>query len=513
MNMVLRGLQAADARSLFFAAMGVLLLAMTPHGILSGNEEQYLAEAFRTVRPDAWPAASNLLGGFPHAFVFNRAMGTLVDAFGFPTAQALGRGAAIVLYSLGLMRMFRHLGLTVLDLLVVLVAFLLAGESLIGNEWMFRGIEPKVPAYGLVLLALCALLRGRPAACYAMLVPATYLHAFVGGFWAVIFTMVLLARPQTRRATLVSGAVAALAVLPFALFLLRHDYAQFDAGAPDAGPPAGWILTYVAYPWHTTPFVDLRSVVRWLPGIVSTVLVAVFAGMALRRLHDDPMRRVAALALLAAVWVCGALALTWLFDDGRLGPFVLFRPSGMGLLLALVLLMLVLRTLPAAQLLWLRIGMLVALVPAALPVLQQEYLYPAAREVMRHSDQRPLLAWIAEHSTPEDVFLVEPAIEEHFFDFERNTRRASLFVHRFTPGSAADIRAWYERYQYAQTVFGKGCASARAPARVDYLVTSSDTAQRIALSCGKVVFDANGFSLIALGPAGPTGDACDDCPT
>ena len=49
MNMVLRGLQAADARSLFFAAMGVLLLAMTPHGILSGNEEQYLAEAFRTV--------------------------------------------------------------------------------------------------------------------------------------------------------------------------------------------------------------------------------------------------------------------------------------------------------------------------------------------------------------------------------------------------------------------------------------------------------------------------------
>ena len=186
MNMVLRGLQAADARSLFFAALGVLLLTMTPHGILSGNEEQYLAEAFRTVRPDAWPAASNLLGGFPHAFVFNRAMGTLVDAFGFPTAQALGRGAAIVLYSLGLMRMFRHLGLTVLDLLVVLVAFLLVGESLIGNEWMFRGIEPKVPAYGLVLLALCALLRGRPAACYAMLVPATYLHAFVGGFWAVL---------------------------------------------------------------------------------------------------------------------------------------------------------------------------------------------------------------------------------------------------------------------------------------------------------------------------------------
>ena len=90
MNAVLRGLQATDARSLFFVALGVLLLAMTPHGILSGNEEQYLAEAFRTVRPEAWPAASNLLGGFPHAFVFNHAMGTLVDVLGFPVAQAVG---------------------------------------------------------------------------------------------------------------------------------------------------------------------------------------------------------------------------------------------------------------------------------------------------------------------------------------------------------------------------------------------------------------------------------------
>ena len=513
MNAVLRGLQAADAHSLFFAALGVLLLAMTPHGILSGNEEQYLAEAFRTVRPEAWPAASNLLGGFPHAFVFNHTMGTLVDALGFPVAQAVGRGAAILLYAFALARLFRLLGLTVLDLMVVLVAFLLVGESLVGNEWMFRGIEPKVPAYGLVLLALCALLRGRPAACYAMLVPATYLHAFVGGFWAVLFTLVLLARPQTRRATLVAGAVAALAVLPFALFLLGHDYAQFEAAGADAGPAPGWILSYVAYPWHTTPFVDLRSLVRWLPGIVSTVLVGAFAALAWRRLRDEPGRRLAALALLAAVWVCAALALTWVFEDGRLGPFVLFRPSGLGLLLALVAVMLVLRALPPVKALWLRVGMLVALVPAVMPVLQQEYLYPAAREVLRHADQRPLLAWVAERSAPEDVFLVEQAIEEHFFDFERNTRRASLFVHRFTPGSAADIRAWYQRHQYAAAVFGKGCAGARPPARLDYLLTSTDTAQRIALSCGKVVFEANGFSLIALGPAGPTGEACADCPT
>ena len=87
----------------------------------------------------------------------------------------------------------------------MLFAFIVAGEGLVGNEWMFRGIEPKVLAYGLVLLALTELLMERPGRCYAWLVPATYLHAFVGGFWAVIFTVALLARRETRVRAVLAG--------------------------------------------------------------------------------------------------------------------------------------------------------------------------------------------------------------------------------------------------------------------------------------------------------------------
>jgi len=502
MNAVLRGLQATDARSLFFVALGVLLLAMTPHGILSGNEEQYLAEAFRTVRPDAWPAASNLLGGFPHAFVFNHAMGTLVDVLGFPVAQAVGRGAAILLYAFGLVRLFRLFQLNTMMAAVVLCAYLVLGESLIGNEWLFRGVEPKVFAYGLVLLALVEAVRARPPACFALLVAATYVHAFVGGFWAVILAIMLLTDPRIRARVVVAGAAATVAVMPYVVFLSRTGYAQFVPGeAAPSGPSVGWILSYVAYPWHVMPFLDTRSLVQWAPGILGTVLAAVVSAMFWRRAADDRLRRLALVALLASAWVLLVLVLTAWLDDGRLGPYVLFRPSGLGLLLVLLLCVASMRALRIRRALWLSVGLLAGLVPAVVPVLQQTYLYPAARDVLRARQQVALVEWIAGRTAPDSVFLVEPALEEQFFELERRTQRASLFVHRFTPGRAADIREWYRRYQYREYVFDKGCAGAASPARADYLIVTTQTAQRIAMSCGRVVFESSGYSVLALGPA------------
>ena len=500
MTAVLRLLCSQDRRVLLAVCASVLLVTMGPHGVLSGNEEQYLAEAFRTVRPQAWPAASNLLGGFPHAMVFNTLMGHAVDALGFSGAQALGRSLAIVLYCVALARLFVVLGLSAADLLFVLVAFIVAGEGLVGNEWMFRGIEPKVPAYGLVLLALTELLRERPWRVYAWLVPATYLHAFVGGFWAVIFTVALLARPETRLRALMAGALAAVAVLPFLYFLLGRDYAQFGAAVPAQGPATGWILTYVAFPWHTTPFVDARSLVRWTPGILATILIGAAAWAVRARSTDRMTRTLAALSALACAWVLTALALTWYFDDGRLGSFVLFRPSGMSLLIALIVAMLWLRTLEPTAAHWMRLGMLVAVLPAAVPVLLQIYVYPPGRDLLRSVGQSELLEWVRRDTSPDRVFVIDPALEESFFDFERRSGRASFFVHRFTPGGQADLQSWYRRHLYREALFSKGCAAAgRPPAPVDYAIVEAAGARSLLLACGTTVYEHDGVSVIQLG--------------
>lgn len=500
MTRILRLLSSRDHRLLLAVCAAVLLVTMGPHGVLSGNEEQYLAEAFRTVRPQAWPAASNLLGGFPHAVVFNTLMGHAVDLLGFSGAQALGRTLAIVLYCVALARLFGLLGLSAGDLLFVLLAFIVAGEGLVGNEWMFRGIEPKVLAYGLVLLALTELLLERPGRCYAWLVPATYLHAFVGGFWAVIFTMALLARTETRLPALIAGALAAVAVLPLLYFLLGHDYAQFSAAAPAGGPATGWILTYVAFPWHTTPFIDARSLVRWTPGILGTALIGAAAFAVRLRSTDRMTRTLAALAAIASAWVLAALMLTWYFDDGRLGSFVLFRPSGMGLLIALVVAILWVRQREPAAAQWMRLGMLVVVLPAAVPVLLQMYVYPPGRDLLRSAGQRELLDWVRRDIPADRVFVIDPGLEESFFDFERRTGRASLFVHRFTPGGRADVQAWYQRHLYREALFTKGCAGAgRPPAPVDYAIVESAGPGTPALACGKTVYEHQGVSVVQIG--------------
>jgi len=500
MQLVVSLLASRDRRVLAAVCAGVLLITMGPHGVLTGNEEQYLAEAFRTVRPDAWPAASNLLGGFPHAMVFNTLMGHAVDLLGFSGAQALGRMLAIVLYCVALVRLFSRLGLAAGDLLFVLFAFIVAGEGLVGNEWMFRGIEPKVLAYGLVLLALTELLMERPGRCYAWLVPATYLHAFVGGFWAVIFTVALLARRETRVRAVLAGALASVAILPLLYFLLGNDYAQFSAASRVEGPSTGWILTYVAFPWHTTPFLDGRTLVRWTPGILGTAMIGAIAFAVRLRSSDRVTRTLGALAAIASVWVLLALLLTWYFDDGRLGPFVLFRPSGMGLLIALIMAMLCLRQLEPGAAHWMRLGMLAVVLPAAVPVLLQLYVYPPGRDLLRSDGQRELLEWVRRDIPADRVFVVDPVLEESFYDFERRTGRASLFVHRFTPGGQADIQAWYRRHLYREALFSKGCAMAgRPPAPVDYAIVESADGRSPVLACGRTVYQHHGVRVVEIG--------------
>lgn len=494
---LLRMLQATQTRALLLAAVGALLLAILPSGWLSGNEEQYLAEAYRSVAPQDWPQQSNLLGGFPHAFVFNELLGHLIVAVDFPAAQFIGRMLAIALYAVGLARLFAFLQLQVLDLLIVVTAFVVAGEGLVGDEWMFRGIEPKVLAYGFVLLALTEFLKGRSALCFGLLLIAVHLHALVGGLWAAIFfaAFMVLGAPR-RRIVVLHAAVAAVLLVPYGIFLMRQGYAQFDTFVESAGPPVGWILTYVAYPWHTTPFIDIKSFLKWTPGLVATLAIGIAAAFAIGRMRDRSAQRLACLVALSAGWVMMALLLTYVFDDGRFGPYLLFRPSSMNLLLALLLLVCALRQLPAAADPWLRLGMLAVLLLVFSQTVLHLRVSPVGRELLQQAEQRELIDWVSSKTRPDSVFLIETGIEHRFFDFERSTRRASFFFHRFTPGSSADIREWYRRYLLRERVVATGCASAKTELRIDYLIASAETADRLAGTCGSTTHESGGFRVV-----------------
>ena len=118
---------------------------------------------------------------------------TFYVLFGWPTKYLtleqtawLGRLAGWLLLAIGLQRLswalFRRAFLSV-AIAVLWIAGIEYGN--LAGEWVVGGIEAKVPAYGLVLLALACLVQRRWAWVWVLLGTAAAFHVLSGG-WAVV---------------------------------------------------------------------------------------------------------------------------------------------------------------------------------------------------------------------------------------------------------------------------------------------------------------------------------------
>src|SRR5258708_24015582 len=94
------------------------------------------------------------------------------------SGRALGALAYAFLRSASL----RRFGLSLLDAVLVVVAYALAGQTLMGGEWLFNGFEAKVISYCLVLAGLYMAATGPSfLAPILLFAQATYFHFLVGG--------------------------------------------------------------------------------------------------------------------------------------------------------------------------------------------------------------------------------------------------------------------------------------------------------------------------------------------
>ena len=113
--------------------------------------------------------------------------------FGWPTkyltlAQTawLGRLVGWSLLAIGLQRLARVLFRRAFVSLAIAVLWIAGVEyGNLAGEWVVGGIEAKVPAYGLVLLALANLVQRRWAWVWVLLGTAAAFHVLSGG-WAVV---------------------------------------------------------------------------------------------------------------------------------------------------------------------------------------------------------------------------------------------------------------------------------------------------------------------------------------
>jgi hypothetical protein len=481
------------------ALLLLLLCLMPPDGALSDNEEDYFALAAHAVSLSPASPYSAIFDASRHRAISEALLGGLITAVGYEHAQMIARTLAAIAFAFLLSGILRRFGLSLLDAVLVVVAYALAGQTLMGGEWLFNGFEAKVISYCLVLAGLYMAATGpsflAPTLLFAQ---ATYFHFLVGGFWfcaAMVGRLVEDRREFPRvlgSAVLFLTAVAPLlAVIAWSRLVDGRAFVQpADLPSPDV------IYSMIRIPWHAAPFLGLDSfLAQWLPGCVATAIMLAACVMIARKPQAARWR-------VTTVWLAGllayllvALAASYLDrESGVLGKFYLFRPAALILLLWLAFVMAYLaaaglRGWTAARL-------------AALALMAPVFLIGAVDRVQgdRHraglaDEKRAVAAVLAERATPGSVVLIDPQIDGAYLDFERRTGHPSLVAFKFMPTNDPQIVEWYRRMEFRRTLFERGCTG-NAAYPVDFLLTTPEHARALAESCGPVVYATDDVALL-----------------
>ena len=505
-----RALDIVGGRSSWWPALAlatwILLLRMAPIE-WNQNEINYMDLALKSVAPERFPTLSAIFDESAARFVSFGLLGLMAEAFGLDGALVVGRLANTLAYAAALATLARAWRLSLVEITLGLVVFLLVSQNYFAGEWLFDGVEPKTLAYPAAIFAIAWASRGADGRALSAAALATYFHFLVGGFWAAATLLLLAIRgaPLGRVARL--GAIYAGAVTPL-LLILVHE--RLFAPAPDlSGLDLSLNEIYGVFrnPHHVAPFVSVGSFRSWIPGMAGMAAVSLL--LALAWTTRGASRPLAAwlLALHGYLALCFVLAV---LDRGThvLAPFIIFRPNSLILLFALLLLVSWLHeVLPAAGkrgLTALAVSALIVYTPRALAPIALHVAQAKQIPITPHLTAAPeaMIDWLRETTAPQAVVVVEPtpatAWETPWIAFERRIDRPTLVHFKFVPTAPRDLARWYRLIRWREAVFAGTC-SLLDKQPVDYLVVvQASTLERMA-RCGRVVWRRDGYGIVAVG--------------
>ncbi len=475
--------------------MGFILLVMLPTGQLNSNEEYYFQLAHRFVTPDAFMQdAAMHMDASVRLAAANFLLGGPVALLGYEVSQLLWRVLNAMLYAFAIGTLLAALRVRVTEGLIALSLFVLLDQQLFGGEWLLRSVESKTLAYPLCILGLAASLRRSWVQADIWFVLATWLHILVGGFW-MLFSLLVQLLDRPRGGQLWWRLVRyGLLVMPLVLWLFRE---QFAAGADGGG--ARDALHAMRNAHHVAPFAELFHFWReWTPGIALSV--GLFAALAYVGARHGGRIRLLAIALAALmVYFWAAFALAWVDrDTHRFAKWFLFRPSSLGLLLSLLVMLAWLRE-TGAYARGVRVALLLMVLPAAVwAAAQPRLLELQGRSAVSH-ERTQIRDAVARSSEPGDILLIHPGHDgaEPEVNFTRQLARSTWVSQKFVPARPEAFSGWRERSTQREQVFASNCAQG-LPGGVSLLLGRNSDWRSSLRRCGSLVLQTDHYWLIQV---------------
>jgi hypothetical protein len=419
------------------------------------------------------------------------------------------------LYALVLGALARLLALRVVELSLALAVFLVGHQQLVGGEWIFGTVEPKVFAYIMVFAGLTAALAGRRGLMIVAMAAATYFHFLIGGAWTVFLLLLLAmegARP--RDLALLLGAYAGLVLPVLAMLVSERSGAGVDVSA--LGRTVDQIYAEFRAPSLVAPFLTLGGFATdWAPGIVMHVALAcvLVIGAQSAAGRDRTLLLWAAVLNFSILLVLGLAFLdrhTHVF-----AKFLMFRPSAMVFLMSCLLL--VRAHFPSSGQDRTRLSASVLILVAA--VAAPQYVAGIGRMLTSNppetrllsqmtEDERDVVRWVAANTPSDAVVLLDPLARDmtnedsaYFQGFERASGRPMIVDYKNVPSDLQDFVSWYERLLARQAFFGGDCTQA-AVLGVTHVVFRGADVPEVLRGCATPVH-ANGTFVVARAAVAP----------
>lgn len=475
-----RALEATDVKTLFIALLCLFTITLFPV-TWDGNEENYFQLSYQTVEPTAFPENHAIFDASNGRIVPEHIIGYMVKLFGYETSHALVRLLAILGYALSLALLFSNLRLRVLDCVLIVSVFLLAGQQLFGGAWLFRGGESKVFAYIFVFLSIHNCFAKRFYISLIWLAAATYMHFLVGLFWTVFIYSTVFLYQRSPVELIKHASFFTLIMSPLLALLVPELLVHSDATADFS---SDYIYTRIRNPHHTDPFQSLYVfLASWSIGIAKLLCIMGFCIYLLKRNFSNWL---AMLTLVSGGYLLLFLLISFIDRETLFfGKFYLFRPTGLVLLFGITLMIVELKKTFANNGTYLFIG-LFCFITAVLPIAKSKVLQINTPEP-RYATEN-LIESIENNTRNNDIVLLDPANkwDTKAIQLVRDVPRPTLVEWKFVPTQKIDIIRWRNLMNMKEELFADGCKSSNREYR--YLITFSEIRFKAFSNCAEILY-------------------------